>query len=390
MKIKLLLFLALILAVTLSLFPDIARHIMVIEIFGWHFETKQGTFIIMVLMLLFTIEIIQRISLAIVAGPGHIWQTLRNGSRQRREHDAQTALQAWLNLELPMQTRVFKKAARILPDWAQPLMQDLATLPHKIQPLDAQASPMQQALAAQRISDPEWQHLIDPERRKNHLEAWISLYPDALLPHIRLLDVHMEAHAWHPALALLCQLKNQPLRSQAWILEQKVRVYLALAQEEPKQAAAYLKQAAAASPHHEEVVLMQGQTLHSASKPQEAEALWLKHLKKYNHRNIAQALLPIMQRDDALLAFRRIEKIKGSHALSWVQACLAHRAKLDGLANELLKKLLQQEPETPLFWQTQAQWYSEQGASHEAQEAYERAITLLSAVQEHPNHSTEQ
>ena len=390
MKIKILLFLALALAVTLSLFPDIARHLMVIEIFGWHLETKQGTFIIMVLMLLFAIEIVQRISLAVLAGPGHIWQTLRNGSRQRREHDAQRALQAWINLELPLQPRWFKKASRVLPDWVQPLMKSLAILPHHIEQPNAQAEPLQQALEAQQISHPEWQHTVQPQRRKEHLEAWRTLYPDAVLPQIRLLDVYLEEQAWHQALALLCNLKNQPLRSQAWILEQKVHVYLALANEEPEQAATYIKQAASASPHHEAVVLAQGHALHATGTAQEVEKLWLNHLKKHHHLSIAQALLPIMQQDDALSAFRRIEKIKGSVALSWLQACLAHSAKLDGLANERLQHVLEQEPENALFWQTQAQWYSEQGASSDAQAAYEKAIMLLATVQEHPNRSTEQ
>ncbi|MDQ6995356.1 MAG: hypothetical protein Q9M18_07150, partial [Mariprofundaceae bacterium] len=332
-------------------------------------------FVVIMLVLLFMGWFIQRLSNALLAGPGKIWQTLRTGGRQRREQHLQTALHDYIDMRQHNGQRTFKKARKLLPDWAQPLLDSLSLLPNQQGDVNMQHDPLHIAFTARIISDPEWKDIIDIEKRQAHLEAWLSVHPDAPLAQVRLLDIYLEEQSWQAALDLLNAMKNQALRSQAWIIEKKVMVLLALRQHATgSEASDYLQQAEKISPHHHDVILARGHAHIQADNPQVAEKLWLNYLKKHDSLAIAQAALNLMK-GEGLTAFRRIEKLKGSQALLWLHACLAHAGKLDGLAEETLKPLLETNP-CPLFWQTWAEWMVEKGEHQQAHEAYEQALLL--------------
>lgn len=374
MKLKLLFLLALILTIAFTLFPQIAQETLSIEAFGWQLETKQGVFVVFMLVVFFLIWFVQRLITALTAGPGKIWQTLRTGGQQRREQHLQTALHDYIDMHPKNGQRTFKKARKLLPNWAQPLLDSLSLLPNQQADVDLQHKPLHVAFTARIVSDPEWKANVDVSKRQAHLEAWLTVHPDAPLAQIRLLDIYLEQQSWQAALDLLHTIKNQPLRSQAWIIEKKITVLLALSQEEGNDAQACLQQAEKISAQHQGVVLARGHAHIQANNPQAAEKLWLNYLKKHDDLSIAQATLSLMQ-GEGLAAFRRMEKIKGTQALLWLHACLAHAGKLEGLAEETLKPLLKNHS-CPLFWQTWAQWLAQKGEHQRAFEAYEQAIQL--------------
>jgi len=110
MKLKLLFLLALILTIAFTLFPQIAQETLSIEAFGWQLETKQGVFVVFMLVVFFLIWFVQRLITALTAGPGKIWQTLRTGGQQRREQHLQTALHDYIDMHPKNGQRTFKKA----------------------------------------------------------------------------------------------------------------------------------------------------------------------------------------------------------------------------------------------------------------------------------------
>jgi len=373
MKFKLLLLLALALTIAFTLFPSIAQESLSIEAFGWHLETKQGAFVILILISLFIAWFAQRLTTALAAGPGKIWQTLRTGGQKRREQHLQTAFNAYVDMDMANNKRAFKKARVLLPTWAQPLLDCLSLPPHQQAEANLQHEPLHVALAARIASEPEWRDKVEGKQRKAHLKAWLQVHPNAPLAEIRLLDVYLKEESWQDAWDILKNLKNQALRSQAWVIEQKVVVLLALHEQAGEGAQTYLQQAEKVSPHHTQVILARGQAHIQANKAKDAEKLWLNHLKKHDDLAVAQAAWEIMK-DDGLAAFRRMEKMKGSDALLWLHASLAHAGKLEGLAEETLKRLLENHP-CRLFWQTWAQWSAQKGEHQQAFEAYEQALS---------------
>ena len=372
MKFKLLLFFALLLTVSMSLFPSIAQQTLSIEALGWQFETKQGAFAIVVLLLLFIGWFLQRLTQALTASPGKVWQTLRSGGQKRREQHLQDALAQYIDMRNDAGQRKFKKARALLPAWGQSLLDVISRRPNAQPAPSLQNDPLHIALAARLTTDPEWSDKIDLSTRKAHLEAWLQAHPDAPLARIRLLDLLLEEGEWQGAIELMKALGKQPLRSAHWLEQQKVRAYLALAKQDAANSVGYLRQAEGIAGSDGEVILALGQELQKAGDHRAAEKLWLSHLKKFNDIDIAVAALALMQ-EEGLAAFRRIEKIKGSDAMRWLHASLAHAGKLDGLAQEALSELLEKHP-CRLFWQTQAQWYGEKGEWQKAMSAYEQAL----------------
>jgi len=374
MTFRLLLVLALTLTIAFTLFPNIAQESLSIEALGWHFETQQGTFVILVLIVLLIAWLVQRFTEVLAASPGKAWQTLRTGGKQRREQHLQAAFKSYVDMDIEHHQRAFKKARVLLPVWAQPLWERLSLRPSQQDEPNLQHAPLDVAWTARLVSDPEWKEQVKSEQRKEHLKAWLQVHPHALLAEIRLLDIYLEEGEWQEAWGILQGLKNQALRSQAWILDKKVLVLLALHKKAGEGSQTYLQQAEKISPHHVQVVLARGQALIQANKVKDAEKLWLNHLKKHDDLSVAQAAWEIMK-DDGLAAFRRMEKMKGSDALLWLHASLAHVGKLDGLAEETLKPLLKHHP-CPLFWQTWAQWLAQKGEHQQAFDAYEQAIAI--------------
>ncbi|MDQ6954053.1 MAG: hypothetical protein Q9M20_01245 [Mariprofundaceae bacterium] len=372
MRLKFLLFIALLLTIVLTLFPDIALQILRIEAFGWQFETRQGAFIVAVLLILAALWLIQRLLSALVAGPGQLWQTLRMGSKKRREQRLREGISQWLDMRDDYGQRVFKKTRGIVPSWLSALLQR-TTIPANEQDLPASdADPLLTTLAARIATSPEASPKPDLAIRKAHLEAWLHSQPNAPLALMRMADLAVEEEDWKRAAHLLEDIWKRGHRSASFVKSQLVHAWLALAAQETAGGMEYLRKAHRIMPDHSGVILALGQAQMTDGKQRTTEKLWLNHLQKNHDIAIANATFEMLK-NNALAAFRKLEKQQGSASLQWLQARLAYAGKLDGLADEHLSNLLKEHP-CRAFWQTQAEWMIQRQQWQEALAAYQKAL----------------
>ncbi|HXH64360.1 MAG TPA: heme biosynthesis HemY N-terminal domain-containing protein, partial [Mariprofundaceae bacterium] len=146
MRLVLILFLALAVTILLTLMPDVASQMVRIQAFGWEFEARQGAFIVALLGVLGTVWLIRALISALLAGPGQVWQSLRTGSRKRRESLLRDGLSAWLDMRDDHGAKAMRKARGVIPDWALGMLRVLAT-PARDQELPGQhADPLHVAL----------------------------------------------------------------------------------------------------------------------------------------------------------------------------------------------------------------------------------------------------
>jgi len=372
MRLKFLLIIALLLTIILTLFPDIALQTLRIEAFGWQFETRQGAFVVSLLLIFAILWLIQRLLSAIIAGPGQLWQTLRMGGKKRREQRLRDGIAQWLDMRGDYGKRAFKKSRGILPDWAVQLLK-ISTLSASDQTLAANNDDtLLIALSARIATDPEAKSKPDIATRKAHLENWLKSQPNAPLALVRMADLALEEENWAEAIQRLENIWKHGFRAASRAKPQMAKAWLALAKKDPEHAMEYLRKAYRMLPINTNVVLALGQALLTSGDQKATEKLWLGHLQKNNDLIIADASFDILK-DNALATFRKLEKQEGSLALQWLQTRLAYTGKLHGLAEESLATLLATQP-CQEFWQTQAEWLVEKEQWQEAMQAYQKAL----------------
>ncbi|PCI45124.1 MAG: hypothetical protein COB41_02315 [Proteobacteria bacterium] len=372
MRLKFLLIIALILTIVLTLFPDIALQTLRIEAFGWQFETRQGAFVVSLLLIFGVLWLIQRLLSALVAGPGQLWQTLRMGGKKRREQRLRDGIAQWLDMRGDHGKRTFKKSRGIIPDWAVALLKT-STISASDQTLAASDDDrLLIALSARIASDPEAKPRPDIAIRKAHLEAWLKSQPNSPLALIRMADLAVEEEDWKHAVKRLENIWKHGYCSASRAKPKMAQAWLALAKQEPKHAMEYLRKAYRMQPAGSAVVLALGHAHIKENNNKAAEKLWLGHLLQQNHLAIADAAFELLNRN-ALAAFRKLEKQQGTAALEWLRARLAHAGKLDGLAEEALSSLLETDP-CREFWRTQADWLTQKEHWSEAMLAYQKAL----------------
>ena len=372
MRLKFLLIIALILTIVLTLFPDIALQTLRIEAFGWQFETRQGAFVVSLLLIFGVLWLIQRLLSALIAGPGQLWQTLRMGRKKRREQRLRDGIAQWLDMRGDYGKRAFKKSRGIIPDWAAQLLK-ISTLSASDQTLAANDDDsLLIALSARIATDPEAKSKPDIATRKAHLEAWLKSQPNAPLALVRMADLAVEEQDWKSAVERLESIWKHGYRSASRAKPQMAQAWLALAEQEPKHAMEYLRKAYRMQPIDSGVVLALGQAHIKEDNTKAAEKLWLGHLQQHNDLAIAEVSFELLN-GDALPAFRKLEKQQGTAALQWLRARLAHAGKLDGLAEEALSSLLETDP-CHEFWRTQADWLTQKEQWQEAMQSYQKAL----------------
>ncbi|MBL4760105.1 MAG: hypothetical protein JKY80_04530 [Mariprofundaceae bacterium] len=372
MRLKSLLIIALVLTIVLTLFPDIALQTLRIEAFGWQFETRQGAFVVSLLLIFAVLWLIQRLLSALIAGPGQLWQTLRMGGKKRREQRLRDGIAQWLDMRGDYGKRAFKKSRGIIPDWAVQLLKT-STISASDQTLAAgDNDSLLITLSARIATDPEAKSRPDIATRKAHLEAWLKRQPNAPLALIRMADLAVEEQDWKHAVERLENIWKHGYRSASRAKPQMAQAWLALAKQEPEHAMEYLRKAYRMQPVGSDVVLALGHAHIKENNTKATEKLWLGHLQQHDDLVIAHAAFKILN-TDALAAFRKLEKQQGTAALQWLQARLAHAGKLDGLAEEALSSLLETQP-CREFWQTQAEWLTQKEQWQEAMQAYQKAL----------------
>ena len=372
MRLKFLLLTALLLTIVLSLFPEIARQILRIEAFGWQFETRQGAFVVSLLLIFALLWIFQRLLSALLAGPGQLWLTLRMGGDKRREQRLRDGIAQYLAMRGDYGSRAFKKSRGILPDWAAKLLQ-ISIIPAAEQPLPASSDDsLAIALAARIATDPEASSKPDIATRKAHLEAWLQKQPDSPFALIRMADLAVEEEDWKHAASLLEDIWKRGYRSASLVKPQLAKAWLTLAVQEPDHAMEHLRKAYRMMPTQSAVLLALGQEHLKNNDTKAAEKLWLQHLEKNHDLPVAKAAFEYLK-NDAIASFRKLEKRHGSASLQWLKARLAHASNLDGLAEEALSELLETKP-CREFWETHAEWLAQKEKWPEAMQAYQKAL----------------
>jgi len=372
MRLKFLLLIALVLTIILTLFPDIALQTLRIEAFGWQFETRQGAFVVSLLLIFAVLWFIQRLLSALIAGPGQLWQTLRMGGKKRREQRLQDGIAQWLDMRGDYGKRAFKKSRGVIPDWAAELLK-ISTISASDQTLAAgDDDSLVIALSARIATDPEAKSRPDIATRKAYLETWLKSQPNSPLALVRMADLAIEEQDWKRGVERLEAIWKQGYRSASRAKPQMAQAWLALAKQEPKHAMEYLRKAYRMQPENSDVILALGHAHIAESNAKSAEKLWLGHLQQHDDLAIANASFELLN-NDALAAFRKLEKQQGTAALQWLRARLAHAGKLDGLAEEALSSLLETQP-CREFWRTQAEWLTQKEQWAEAMLAYQKAL----------------
>lgn len=372
MRLTFLLIIALFLTIILTLFPDIALQTLRIEAFGWQFETRQGAFVVSLLLIFGVLWLIQRLLSALIAGPGQLWQTLRMGGKKRREQRLRDGIAQWLDMRGDYGKRAFRKSRGVMPDWALQLLK-ISTISASDQALAAgDDDHLLVALSARIATDPEAKPRPDIATKKAHLEAWLKGQPNAPLALIRMADLAIEEQDWKQAVERLESIWKHGYRSASRAKPQMAQAWLALAKQEPEHAMEHLRKAYRMQPADSDIVLALGHAHIKESDAKAAKKLWLAHLQQHNDLTIAHASFQLLK-SDALAAFRKLEKQQGTAALQWLCARLAHAGKLDGLAEEILSALLETQP-CRIFWRTQAEWLTQKEQWQEAMLAYQKAL----------------
>ncbi len=373
MRLTVLLILSLLLAVAMIAFPDIADQALRIEAFGWVFETRQGAFIVALLVLLFVFWLVRTLIGLLLAGPGQIWQTLRMGSRKRREARLRELIAQWIDGRSGNQRRALKRVRGIVPDWMREMLGVLIRPPQELTQPEEIREPLARMLAARIVTDPATRPRPDTAVRRAFLEAWMQQSPGSPAAKLRMADLAEEEGDWKTLAELLEEVWKQGVASAPTVRPRLARAWLELSESDATHRLDWLRKAHRLAPDDERVLLAYGRALAESGDTAAARRLWLNHLEHADAFDLARALLEL-ENEDAMRAYRKLERRKGSRALDWLKAELAHRAGLDGIARETMQRLA---GEGVLeAWLSLAEWHAEAG-DHEARaDCLARALEL--------------
>ncbi len=373
MRLFLLLLLAIGFIALFMLFPNFVNQPVRLEAFGWVFETRQGAFVVALLVLFALLWLLQRLITAIFAGPGQLWRTLRIGGKKRREQRLKEGVAEFLDMRGDQGKRAFGRARGVIPDWAAALLKTL-TIPAGEQPLPDASESLSTVLAARIATDPNAPSKPDAATRKAHLEAWLAIHPDAPLAISRMAALAEEEGEWQRAVELLEKSWKQGQRSAATVKPRLANAYIQLARTDTGERQNHLRKAQRLAPDDREVILALGRAQITANNPAAAEKLWLGYLGNHNDFEIASALLDSMNKT-ALQAFRKLDRKDASSAynpaMRWLQASLAQAANLNGLAYEIIDELMADDPAEEIL-RSRAAWHAEAGEWQEAADCYRR------------------
>jgi len=387
MRIFIILVLALALAALFALFPDVANETLSVHAFGWLFETRQGPFVLVLVLALAVYWLVRRLVLALLAGPGQLWQVLKTGRKKRRETYLYDGLAEWVDMRGERGWKYFRKAKGFLPEWADVLLTRLPMSPADM-PLPADDDDaLLIALTARMASDPHASPRPDPRVRQAHLDAWLQAHPGAPLAQERKAILLEETENWSGLVAMLEDIWKRGGNSSSRAAPKLAAAYLHLARsvaqttDGREKSLGYLRKAQRLQPASGEVVLALGRALLGEGDASACRKLWLAHIERHDHADIAVELLPLMH-EDAMKTYRRMEKKRESEltpAQALLRAGMAHAAGLSGLAAEHMDKLLARNP-SPQAWRTLGDWRLESGDGQGAAEAYLQALNLTAAL----------
>ncbi|MDQ6993652.1 MAG: heme biosynthesis HemY N-terminal domain-containing protein [Mariprofundus sp.] len=378
MRLIFFLMLALMIAITLVVFPDQANQMLRLQALGWVFETKQGTFIVVLFLLLMVAWLLRTLIRTLFSGSGQLWSSLRMGSEKRRQRRLQETVTSWLNGNGALNMRLLKSSKQVLPEWVLDLLAVLATPADKLGAPDQKRAPLLTILMARTISSPTVMPKVDIALRKAHLKAWLAISPDAALAKARMADIAEEEGDWQARISFLehnWQKTGQPADDSKQSLK---RAYQKLAETDANQALLLLRKAYRLDPADSAVVLAYGLAQLREGESQNTILLWMNYLEQHDSIVVAAELLTLLKQHNPLKVYRKLERKNGAEislALRWLRSELAHFSKLDGLAYEQMQLLADEDKYAPA-WESMANWHHSAGEYKQASVCFKQALRL--------------
>jgi uncharacterized protein HemY len=372
MRLLLLLLAAMAIAAILAFYPDIAQHDVRFEAFGWVLELNQFVFILILLLLLIIFWLARKILLGLISGPSHLWQRLTSGKYQRREENLREGISQLIDQRHDFGVKAFSKAKGVIPDWAMDLIRIFTIPVHELSLARVRGDRLKTSLCARLATEP--QTVLDPEKRREFLNAWLEASPNSPLALNRLCLLAEEEEDWPTALPLLEEQWKGTDGEDSGVRKRLVNAYLAMALREPGEQLNWIRKAEKIDPESGQVVLALGRAYISNDDRVAARRLWGNFLKRHDDFQIAQSLLDITE--DPMRAYRKMESESASTmpaSRQWLRAQFAHAAGLTGLANRHMQRLIEQHP-SKLAWQTLGKWHAESREWEEAAKCYAKAL----------------
>ncbi|RMH59481.1 MAG: tetratricopeptide repeat protein [Zetaproteobacteria bacterium] len=374
---RILLLLTVLVTLGFGLFPDVADQPLRIEALGWVFETRQGAFVIAVLLLCLLILLLRWLLRWLGAGPGRIWQLFAISGRKREARRLQQALADLINQRQDLGRKALPRRCRTLPAWLGALVRVWAT---PIASLQAGDKPLCTALAARLATEPGARSIVSAEQRHHLLQAWLAAFPDAPLARMRMAELWEEQAKWQEA----AESWEALLRDDLVAREQGVAHLVQCLERQAEQgdASVLLHHALKWQPARSDLVRRLGQAYLAEQQYDAARKLWWDHVLKHEDFEVAQSLLPLL-REDALRHFKKLDQATRRHgtnrALLWLKAELAHTAGMDGIADELLHRLAEREG-CPVAWLSLARLLVARGDYEQACRCYEQALDIARKI----------
>ncbi len=376
----------LLLVVAMVLLPDVAAQLLRIEALGWQLDIKQGFFVLLLLTLLWLIYFLHVLFQSILAGSGRLRGGLRSGKLGRQERQLRDGIIKWVDAQGDLGKNAIKKSGATVPDWLIDAFlranEPINTLP--LPQHDPQHA-LSNAIIARIATNDCHREAIDTEVQKLHLEAWLQSSPDSILAMFRLAKLMVQNNDWQQAQPLLEKLEKKSIVVDEVLANSGesgdlhtllASVWLAIAKEDASQRKALLRKVRRLVPADGASMLHAGQLMQAQEGSKAVKKLWLDFLQQHDDEAIADACFPLLS-DEPLARFREIEHIRSTPSFQWLKARLAHACQLNGLAEELLDRVILEYPRTT-FLKTRAAWQYEKQQWDAAYATLQRALDAKS------------
>lgn len=378
-------FSTLLVVIAMVLLPDMASQLMRLEAFGWQLEVRQGFFILLVLACLWFVYLLHASLQILLRSHGKLRLGLRSGKLNRQEAHLRDGMMKWVDAQGDLGKAAINKSGQTLPDWLQDTCQridvPITDLPD---PKNDMAYALSNAIVARLATDARHTECFDNSKRRLHLQAWLKTSPDAVLAKFRLAKLEIEEKHWEKACQLLQTLEKKSIvvdevlsnsNESGNLHTMMATVWLEIARQDKSQRKSLLRKVCRLVPTHAPSILHAGLLMQPTEGDKAVKKLWLDFLQKKDDENIAEACFQLLK-NEALPRFREVEHLHSTPSFQWLKARLAHACQLNGLAEELLDRVILEHPRS-VFLHTRATWLHEKQQWDAAYKTLERAMDAM-------------
>ncbi|MDQ6976087.1 MAG: hypothetical protein Q9M22_05930 [Mariprofundaceae bacterium] len=375
-------FSTLLVVIAMVLLPDTASQLMRMQAFGWQLEIKQGFFILLLLAALWLVYWLNALLQTLLAGTGILRGGLRSGKLNRQERQLREGIMKWVDAQGDLGEAAFNKSGHALPDWLlETCLRSNVAIADLPLPQKDEKYALSNAVVA-RLATDEYHHgCFDSPTIETHLQAWLSTSPDSVLAMFRLAKLAIKENNWQQASQYLQALEKKSIVVDEVLANSgesgnlhtmMASAWLAIAKEDESQRKSLLRKVRRLVPTHGPSILEVGRLMQASEGDKAVKKLWLNFLQQQDDEAIADACFKLLA-DEFLPRFREIEHIRSTPSFEWLKARLAHACQLNGLAEELLDRVILEHPR-PSFLRTRAAWQYEKQQWDAAYATLQRAL----------------